>query len=841
MRTWVGVLVLALVVTGCGGSPLQPSVDVFFGMGTTQLSDGDSEETSGAVAGEAFPLTYTLRSSGDAPLAVAGVSFGATTNCTAVVTQAPASLIAPDGESSFDVSITPTTPGAFTAQLLISTDDPNARIFTLTITGVAATSAPEIDVLGTGNIAIADGADVMTSGVEEGAVFPFSYTIRNLGNQPLTINSVTFGPHTNCSVALDGLGVTSVPAGGSTMLDLAYTVPGQGAFRCAVYIASNDADENPYDFNVTGSASASPFAPEIDVLGTGNVPIADGSDQAVTGVQAGDVFPLSYTIKNLGTVDPLTIGSVTFGPSSNCSISLTGLGTSSVTAGGSTMLDLTYTIPSAGAFVCAVHVASNDHDENPYDFNVTGTAAALVPEIDLRGTGNSPIADGGDQAITGVQAGDVFPLSYTIKNLGTGPLTLGSVTFGTNTNCSVTLNGLGMSTIPAGGSTMLDLTYTVPSTGAFTCAVHVASDDADENPYDFTASGTASPPPFAPEIDLLGTGNVPIADGGDQSITGVQAGDVFPLSYTIKNLGNDPLTIGSITFGTNTNCSVTLNGLGASTIPVGGSTMLDLTCTVPGTGAFICAVHIANNDANENPYDFTASGSAAALVPEIDVLGTGNVPISDGGDQAVTGVQAGDVFPLSYTIKNLGTGPLTIGSVTFGTNTNCSVSLTGLGSSTIPAGGSTTLDLTYTVAAAGAFVCSVHVANDDGNENPYDFTVTGTAAMSVAPEINLVGVADGGVDSAGTPFAFSPFDRTYTVQNLGAATLTLGALTFPTTTNCTISLITAPAATVAASGATSFTVRVTASGAGAFSCKVNLVNNDADENPYDFTISGTAH
>lgn len=43
----------------------------------------------------------------------------------------------------------------------------------------------------------------------------------------------------------------------------------------------------------------------------------------------------------------------------------------------------------------------------------------------------------------------------------------------------------------------------------------------------------------------------------------------------------------------------------------------------------------------------------------------------------------------------------------------------------------------------------------------------------------------------------------------------------------------------AAGGDTTFTVRVTAAGQGAFACKVNIINNDPTENPYDFDFVGT--
>ena len=57
--------------------------------------------------------------------------------------------------------------------------------------------------------------------------------------------------------------------------------------------------------------------------------------------------------------------------------------------------------------------------------------------------------------------------------------------------------------------------------------------------------------------------------------------------------------------------------------------------------------------------------------------------------------------------------------------------------------------------------------------------------------------------------------------------------------NCTATVTTAPAATVAAAGTTTLVITVTPTAAGAFSFTVSVVNNDADENPYNWTVSGT--
>ena len=76
---------------------------------------------------------------------------------------------------------------------------------------------------------------------------------------------------------------------------------------------------------------------------------------------------------------------------------------------------------------------------------------------------------------------------------------------------------------------------------------------------------------------------------------------------------------------------------------------------------------IANNDANENPYNFTIQGTGTALSPEIDVRGKG-VSIADGdttpsttddtnfGSQSV----ASGTVTRNFTIANTGSASLNL-------------------------------------------------------------------------------------------------------------------------------------------------------------------------------------
>ncbi|MDZ4401915.1 choice-of-anchor D domain-containing protein [Prosthecobacter sp.] len=78
----------------------------------------------------------------------------------------------------------------------------------------------------------------------------------------------------------------------------------------------------------------------------------------------------------------------------------------------------------------------------------------------------------------------------------------------------------------------------------------------------------------------------------------------------------------------------------------------------------------------------------------------------------------------------------------------------------------------------------------------------------------------------------------YTIANTGTGTLTVGALNLSNTTD--FSIYAYPASSVAPGQTTSFSIKFRPTSAGTKNCTLNLTNNDSNENPYSFTISGTA-
>lgn len=125
-------------------------------------------------------------------------------------------------------------------------------------------------------------------------------------------------------------------------------------------------------------------------------------------------------------------------------------------------------------------------------------------------------------------------------------------------------------------------------------------------------------------------------------------------------------------------------------------------------------------------------------------------------------------------------------------------------------------------------------------------------AAAAVPEIEITGnavpIADGDATPSladhtdfGSTTEGLPLSRTFTINNTGTGVLTLGAnaVTLIGGGCWEFAVTSQPATTVAASGATTFTLQYLALGVGTGTCTVNVNSDDADENPYDFAIQGT--
>ncbi len=131
-------------------------------------------------------------------------------------------------------------------------------------------------------------------------------------------------------------------------------------------------------------------------------------------------------------------------------------------------------------------------------------------------------------------------------------------------------------------------------------------------------------------------------------------------------------------------------------------------------------------------------------------------------------------------------------------------------------------------------------------------TITEGACPVPAPEMDVQGngqsIADGDTtatiaddtDFGSTNVGGTPVVHTFTISNTGDAALILSgspAVTLATGTHFSVS--TQPSSPVGSNSSTTFSVTFDPTGAGSLTDTVSIANDDSDENPYTFVISGT--
>ena len=708
---------------------------------------------------------------------------------------------------------------------------------------------PEIDVRRAGVGVASGGTDTLADVLfAPGASRTVQYEVINTAGGTLLLPSpALLDNFSNCGV-VPGTPPLSVLSGSqSTMLALAITPVAAGPFGFRVTLPSNDADENPYIWNVAGVAIMP--APELDVF-QGAAAVASGSGFAAgTTFAAGVGTPLAFTLRNTGTA-PLTLEAPgTFSAFVNCAAAVSGAPSSPVAAGGQTTATLAIIPTAAGAFSFTWSLPNNDPNENPYTISVNGTAGAAAPDIDIS-RASAPLPNGALDFL-GTRPVASFSVFYDIRNFGTAALTFTPPgTFSMLTNCTVAVSQAPASPVAVQTATQMILLVTPQAVGSFYFRYSLTSNDPDESPATFMAGGIAGTD-VAPEI-ALARGAIPVTDGGTDTATGAVAGVPMVLTYTVSNSGNGELILATPLGGPQglVNCVVAIAVQPAGNVAPASTTTFGVEITPSAAGAFNLTVWLGNNDANEDPFTFTISGMAAATAPEINVT-RGAAPVAAGGTDNVGTISVGGPQALSYTISNLGTALLSLTGtsdpvvVTPGTNVSI-VTVTSPPATSVPAQGSTQFSISVTIAAAGPFELTVSVENDDADENPYTWTITGMGNANVTEiEVARQGlpVADDSTEDAGVMLTAVAATLTYTIGNTGGGTLNLTGtppVVVSGAVNCTAVVGTQSGATIDASGFDTFTIVVTPASPGAFAFFVSIPNNDADENPYNWIAIGAA-
>lgn len=549
----------------------------------------------------------------------------------------------PVGSTSAKQTLTVRTGRVALSNITVSTSAEFTRQGGTCGTSLAVNSACTVDVLfqptqagqRTGSLSlvhsgIPEGVTIGLSGTATAAAVPtltLNATSLDFGNQTLNQSSASRSV-TASNSGTAALSFSSLAVSGAAAAD--YSTAGTCSTSVALQPAQSCTVELTFRPTATGSRTATLQLASNASNGTGSVALSGTGQQAPAPVVGLAPSSLAFGNQVVGTTSASR--NITLSNTGNAALSITGIAASgafgvthacgsSLPAGGSCTLQVSFTPTGAGAASGAVTVTSN--------------AAGSPQSVSLSGTGtlNSPTL-AWSPATTSLAFGEATVgaasamKTLTLSNQGPGDATLASLALsGTHAAdyrvdaSSTCAQGLAL---PANSTCTVKLSFTPSAAGAREAALTVNSNGSNPGTIALGGTGVAA---AAPKLMLSATAlsfSVPAAGGTSAAQT-----------VTLSNNGNAPLTISaysssnaafSVSAGASNGCAaapLTLAPAASCTLQVSwasGTTQqasgtLQVSSNAAGSPASVTLNGQRESDSNEGGGGCTLGGGDARFDP----------------------------------------------------------------------------------------------------------------------------------------------------------------------------------------------------------------------------------
>ena len=403
------------------------------------------------------------------------------------------------------------------------------------------------------------------------------------------------------------------------------------------------------------------------------------------------------------------------------------------------------------------------------------------------------------------------PLTITLEDTGSAPLTLSQTTYTATGDFAVTGGTcIGLSSLTSGSTCTLTVTFAPTTTGSRTGSITVGSN----------ASGGSQ------SITLQGTGAAP--NGPAASLT--PAALSFPdtaagstssaLVATLSNTGTAALTISGITLtGTNPSAFVQSSNCGSS-LAASSSCTISITFKPTASGPYSATLSVADN-VGSSPQTVTLSGNGTA--PQVNLAPT-SVAF---GNQLINTASASQ----TVTLTNGGTAPLSISTISLtGTNAAEFATTSGCGAS-LGAGLSCNISVTFTPTATGLQTATLTVT-DNASGSPQTVALTGSG---IAPGATL---SPSSVAFGNQVINTTSSAQTVTLSSSGGATLAISGISITGANPAAFTMSTTCGSTLSAASTCTITVNFAPTTAGSQTATLTVADN-ATGSPQTVALTGT--
>ena len=430
----------------------------------------------------------------------------------------------PGSFQEISVTFRPTTAGDIESPLSFSSNDPTNPRVTIFLTGrglkPAVTVSPSLLDFGEQQV---------------GTTRPLVVTVKNTGNEPLLISSVTTS---GAVFSVTPRETFTLAANETRTLSVTFSPTAEGAFTGTLTLTTNDPDRPTVSISLAGTATKPDLeiTPTRLVFGASNVSVS---------------APHQEVRFHNPSATELRVSSVSFSGTAALDFSVPPPSSFPVTVspGATVTLPLRFTPQAVGA------------RQAQATFTLDGTAQGTAA-VELVGQGTSPmVAVTPDRLDFGtLRRGDASaPLAVRLQNTGTGPLTLSRVALTGADAARFSLATLSLPfTLEPGASKELTVTLTPDAVRTFSATLVVESDDASHPRVEVPLSGKA-------------VGSYLTVEPLSWDFGGVEVGTQSePRTFTVTNASSSPRTVERVQ-STSTAFVVEAGGLQATPIAPGGS------------------------------------------------------------------------------------------------------------------------------------------------------------------------------------------------------------------------------------------------------------------------------
>ena len=684
---------------------------------TSYLTASTYSGFANTTLGSTDVKTFTVENLGGTALAVSSIVATGDFSVTGTVP----TTVAANGTATFDVTFTPAATGTRTGTVTIASDDADeaSYVVNLSAVGQASTPNPLIAISQAGTAYASASTFSGFANTTQGATSaPVTFTITNGST---TDALVIAGISTTGNFAVSGTAPTTVAAGGTATFDLTFGPTAAGTRTGTVTITNNSQGTPSYVISLSGEGT--PPAPTATSYSATSLLAGIPSNEVVSGTNL-----TGATV----TVTGSTAGTVV-------------VGTATATA---TQVSFTLLAPQAGSFTLNIATGGGTLTQT---IDVTTPPAGFFEPFEA-GSKSSTYASGNVTLTTG-------PWNFTEALLGNQPP---SATPGSgekkNNGQAVRFRTLGTATMnfdKANGAGTISFvaalygTDAAQPTPATALLVEISTNGGTSYAPVGSITPTATLSPYSLTANVAGSIRLRFSSNTAGTTPRLNLDDLLVADYAAPVACAAPGTpaFGSIT---QTSAEVTVAAgpdgtgpftvtatptAGGSAITAAGASPISLTGLTAGT-TYSVTVTSGCNAGFSSPSQASAAASlttaAATPVPTLAVTQGGTSYPSAGtayafGNQTVGTTSA----PVAFTLTNGGPDALTISGI----STTGDYALSGAAPTTVAAGGTATVSVTFAPTAAGTRAGTLVITSNATNAATYTVNLTGTGVAAPLPDL----------------------------------------------------------------------------------------------------------